>query len=47
MSEEQPGFGLAIVDGIADAHEWGVDLTESADGGTRFEFVGAEPVNGE
>ncbi|MFC4542427.1 PAS domain-containing sensor histidine kinase [Halosolutus amylolyticus] len=31
------GFGLAIVRGIADAHGWTVDVTESVDGGARFE----------
>ncbi|WP_267639775.1 PAS domain-containing sensor histidine kinase [Haloarchaeobius amylolyticus] len=38
------GFGLAIVQRVADAHGWAVDLTESADGGARFEFHGAIPV---
>jgi len=33
------GFGLAIVDGIADAHGWSVRIEEGADGGARFEFV--------
>jgi len=36
------GFGLAIVERIADAHGWRVDLTESEDGGARFEFTGVE-----
>ena len=36
------GFGLAIVQTIAAAHEWGVAVTESADGGARFEFTGVE-----
>ncbi|WP_135303152.1 PAS domain-containing sensor histidine kinase [Haloarcula amylovorans] len=36
------GFGLAIVDTIADAHDWDVTLTESEDGGARFEFTGVE-----
>ncbi|AXR78877.1 PAS domain-containing sensor histidine kinase [Natrarchaeobaculum sulfurireducens] len=31
------GFGLAIVKGIAEAHGWTVDVTESVDGGARFE----------
>ncbi|WP_018258180.1 hybrid sensor histidine kinase/response regulator [Halomicrobium katesii] len=34
------GFGLAIVSGIADAHGWRITLTESEDGGARFEFSG-------
>ena len=31
------GFGLAIVKGIAEAHGWSVGVTESVDGGARFE----------
>jgi PAS domain S-box-containing protein len=42
MSADGTGFGLAIVDRIANAHGWEVRLTESADGGARFEFVGTE-----
>jgi signal transduction histidine kinase len=45
MSADGTGFGLAIVERIADAHDWNVDLTEGADGGARFEFVGAESVD--
>ncbi|MFY4812337.1 PAS domain S-box protein [Haloarcula sp. AONF1] len=33
------GFGLAIVAEIAQAHGWSVSVTESEDGGTRFEFT--------
>ena len=36
------GFGLAIVKEIADAHGLTVTITESADGGARFEFRGGE-----
>lgn len=32
------GFGLAIVQQIADAHGWDVVVTESRDGGARFEI---------
>ncbi|WP_253737704.1 GAF domain-containing sensor histidine kinase [Halohasta salina] len=32
------GFGLSIVRRIAEAHGWTVSLTESFDGGVRFEF---------
>jgi len=35
------GFGLAIVREIARAHGWSVEITESDDGGARFEFTGA------
>jgi PAS domain S-box-containing protein len=36
------GFGLAIVETIAEAHGWTVDLVEGDDGGARFEFRGVE-----
>ena len=39
-SEDGSGFGLAIVAEIAAAHEWDVRLSESVDGGVRFEFIG-------
>ncbi|WP_435064934.1 response regulator [Halobaculum sp. EA56] len=32
------GLGLGIVAGIADAHGWDVTVTESSEGGARFEF---------
>ncbi|MUV57197.1 GAF domain-containing protein [Halogeometricum sp. CBA1124] len=32
------GYGLTIVSRIAEAHDWDVSVTESADGGARFEF---------
>ena len=38
-SEEGSGLGLAIVRAIADAHGWSVTVTESEDGGARFEFT--------
>jgi PAS domain S-box-containing protein len=37
-SEDGTGFGLAIVENIADDHDWDVAVTESDDGGARFEF---------
>ncbi|MXV63062.1 PAS domain S-box protein [Natronorubrum sp. JWXQ-INN-674] len=37
-SSSGTGFGLAIVDGIAEGHGWTLRITESADGGARFEF---------
>ena len=36
------GYGLAIVQAVADGHGWRVDLAESDDGGARFEFRGVE-----
>ncbi|MFT4883264.1 MAG: PAS domain S-box-containing protein [Natronomonas sp.] len=35
------GFGLAIVDTIAEAHDWEITVTESESGGARFEFTEA------
>jgi PAS domain S-box-containing protein len=40
--EGNTGFGLAIVQEIATAHGWTVSVTESADGGARFEIRGIE-----
>lgn len=34
-----PGLGLRTVERIANAHGWHVEVTESAAGGARFEFV--------
>ncbi|MEZ3115054.1 sensor histidine kinase [Halobaculum sp. MBLA0147] len=36
------GFGLAIVQRVAAAHGWAVSVTESDDGGARFEFRSTE-----
>ncbi|MFW5938757.1 MAG: sensor histidine kinase, partial [Halanaeroarchaeum sp.] len=41
-SESGTGFGLAIVQRIAEAHGWDVSLTESETGGARFEFTGVD-----
>jgi len=38
------GFGLAIVESIAEAHGWTIRLTESRSGGARFEFVTDGPL---
>jgi signal transduction histidine kinase len=38
--ENGTGFELAILKGIAEAHSWSVSVTESADGGARFELAG-------
>ena len=34
------GLGLAIVDGVADAHDWTISVTEGSEGGARFEVNG-------
>jgi signal transduction histidine kinase len=39
---EGTGFGLSIVQTIVDAHGWEMNITESADGGARFEITGVE-----
>ena len=38
LSEGGTGFGLAIVRDIVDSHEWELTLTESEDGGARFDI---------
>jgi len=40
------GFGLGIVEQVADAHGWSVDLVESEAGGARFEVTGVEFLDG-
>jgi len=39
-AESGIGLGLNIVQEIAEAHGWNVSLTDSAEGGARFEFTG-------
>ncbi|MFB6242598.1 MAG: sensor histidine kinase, partial [Halobaculum sp.] len=34
------GFGLSIVAAVVEAHGWEVDVTDSAEGGARFEITG-------
>ena len=41
-SEEGTGLGLYIVEEIAEAHGWEIRVTESADGGARFEFANVD-----
>jgi PAS domain S-box-containing protein len=41
-SDSGTGFGLSIVERIADAHGWTVSLSEGTDGGARFEFTGVD-----
>ncbi|AUX10097.1 multi-sensor signal transduction histidine kinase [Halalkaliarchaeum desulfuricum] len=41
-SRNGTGFGLSIVKEIVEAHEWGIRVTESTDGGARFEITGVE-----
>jgi signal transduction histidine kinase len=37
-SDDGTGFGLAIVSELVEAHGWTISVTDSADGGTRFEL---------
>ncbi|WEL22650.1 hybrid sensor histidine kinase/response regulator [Halorhabdus sp. BNX81] len=41
-SEGGTGFGLMIVEGIAEAHGWDVRVTDSEAGGARFEITGVD-----
>ncbi|WP_407066999.1 sensor histidine kinase [Haloarcula brevis] len=43
-ADGEGGLGLAIVQRIVEAHGWDIDVTESADGGTRFEITGTTTV---
>ena len=43
-SREGTGFGLRIVEQVATAHGWSVRVTESREGGARFEVTGVEPA---
>jgi len=38
-SKQGTGFGLAIVKAVVEAHGWELSVSESADGGARFEFT--------
>lgn len=40
QKEQGTGFGLNIVQEIAEAHGWTFTVTEGTDGGARFEFTG-------
>ncbi|MBV0903889.1 receiver/sensor box histidine kinase [Haloarcula salina] len=44
-SADGSGYGLCIVEQIAEAHGWSVDVCESEGGGARFEVTGVEPVS--
>lgn len=44
-AEDGTGLGLYIVNQIAEAHGWQVDVTESDSGGARIEITGVETVS--
>ena len=39
---EGTGYGLSIVETVAEAHGWSVRVTDGTDGGARFEFAGVD-----
>jgi PAS domain S-box-containing protein len=39
-TEEGSGIGLAVVKNVVEAHGWEIDVTESEEGGARFEVTG-------
>lgn len=39
---EGTGFGLGIVEEVAEAHDWQITITDGTDGGARFEVTGVE-----
>jgi len=41
-SEDGTGFGLSIVERVAEAHGWEIRVGESEAGGARFEVTGVE-----
>ena len=41
-TEDGTGFGLSIVEQVAEAHGWTVRVTDGSEGGARFEIRGAE-----
>ena len=43
--DDGTGFGLAIVQEVADAHGWTVALTDGEHGGARYEITGVEIVD--
>ncbi|WP_436900228.1 PAS domain-containing protein [Halovenus halobia] len=40
--EDGTGFGLSIVNQVANAHGWSISVTDGSDGGARFEVTGVE-----
>ncbi|MCG1003158.1 MULTISPECIES: PAS domain S-box protein [Halobacterium] len=41
-SPDGTGFGLSIVEQIADGHDWRIEATDGSDGGARFEITEVE-----
>lgn len=43
-ADDGTGFGLAIIQEVVQNHNWSIRITESAEGGARFEITGVEIV---
>ena len=43
--EDGTGYGLSVVRSVIGAHGWDISVTESMDGGARFEITGIEFVS--
>jgi PAS domain S-box-containing protein len=41
-ADESTGFGLNIVQRVAEAHGWAISVTDSEDGGARFEIISVD-----
>ena len=41
-NDDGTGFGLSIVEDVVKAHDWTINITESKEGGARFEITGVE-----
>jgi len=41
-SEDGTGYGLSIAEQVANAHDWSISVSESSDGGARFEITGID-----
>lgn len=47
QSTQGTGFGLAILEQLADVHDWKITVTEGSNGGARFEIRdGIKDTNG-
>lgn len=44
VADNGTGLGLAIVERIVTAHDWSITVTDSEDGGARFEITGIETL---
>lgn len=44
-ADEGTGLGLSIVEEIVDAHGWNIDVSDSLDGGARFEITAVDTID--